>query len=122
MRRDPGRERDWDRGGVAADVSNVTPLRPSTARGAEGAPAAQQSTLFDSPAVPLAAEPERTLAQAPLPEEPAALDLASAEDFMSPFEDEMDVPAFLRRGRERARRPAEDEDIEAPAFLRRSAD
>jgi hypothetical protein len=41
---------------------------------------------------------------------------------MSPFEDEMDVPAFLRRKTERTRRLLEEEDIEAPAFLRRSAD
>ena len=37
---------------------------------------------------------------------------------MSPFEeDELDVPAFLRRGGQ-----AEEEDENEPAFLRRSAD
>jgi hypothetical protein len=39
-------------------------------------------------------------------------------DFLSPFEDELDVPTFLRRN------PDEqgEEDRELPAFLRRSAD
>ncbi len=40
-----------------------------------------------------------------------------ARDFVSPFaEDELDVPAFLRRKRRR------NEDSDEPAFLRRSAD
>jgi len=81
-----------------------------------------QPTLFEdsAPPVVLQAEPERMLA--PVPAEPEAEELARPEDFMSPYEDEMDVPAFLRRKAERARRAAEEEDIEAPAFLRRSAD
>ena len=43
---------------------------------------------------------------------------ASGDDWISPFEDELDVPTFLRRrGTEE-----DDEERESPAFLRRSAD
>jgi len=123
MRRDPGRDRNFD----APDVSNVTPLRREASRPAEGAPAAIQSTLFEEPATPplppaALIEPEPPRASAPMAVEPAAEELVRPEDFMSPFEDEMDVPAFLRRKKERARRQLEEEDIEQPAFLRRSAD
>ncbi len=117
MRRDSGRDRDLD----AADVSNVTPLRREPPRPAEGVTATAQSELFEEPAVPVAApEPLRPMPQAAA--EPMAEALARPEDFMSPFEDEMDVPAFLRRNKERGRRLVDEEDIEAPAFLRRSAD
>ncbi len=37
--------------------------------------------------------------------------------FESPYEDELDVPTFLRRSKDE-----EDDDRELPAFLRRSAD
>ncbi len=117
MRRSPDRDRDIDADGV----SNVTPLRREASRPAEGAPAALQSNLFEEPAAPVA-EPEPVVLVQPVALEPLAEELARPEEFMSPFEDEMDVPAFLRRKTERARRLAEDEDIEAPAFLRRSAD
>jgi hypothetical protein len=42
----------------------------------------------------------------------------SGDDWISPFEDELDVPTFLRR------RGAEEDEEERdrPAFLRRSAD
>ncbi|MBW2400419.1 MAG: hypothetical protein JRG80_14250, partial [Deltaproteobacteria bacterium] len=51
--------------------------------------------------------------------EPPLLDLdGGGSEFVSPFEDELDVPTFLR-----ARGKAENEDeAEKPAFLRRSAD
>ncbi len=41
----------------------------------------------------------------------------NAVDFASPFEDELDTPAFLRR-----RQGADEEDTEEPAFLRRAQD
>lgn len=119
MRRDPGR--DWEVS-ATTDVSNVMPLRPAPGRPAEGAPAATQSPLFEEPALPVAREPEPERTLAPVAAAPEAEELARPEDFMSPYEDEMDVPAFLRRKNERTRRAAEDEDMEAPAFLRRSAD
>ena len=52
-------------------------------------------------------------ADAPVGEHPSA-----ASDWMSPFDDELGVPTFIRRGGHRD----EDEEIEDPAFLRRSAD
>jgi hypothetical protein len=39
---------------------------------------------------------------------------------MSPFEDELDVPTFLRRGGKAEE--DDEEEREKPAFLRRSAD
>jgi cell division protein FtsZ len=127
IRRDPGRDRDLDTG----ELSNVMPLRREASRTADGAPAAMQPALFEESALPVAApKPVRPVAPAgfePAANSPAAREfaveeLARPEDFMSPFEDEMDVPAFLRRKTERTRRLLEEEDIEAPAFLRRSAD
>jgi cell division protein FtsZ len=47
---------------------------------------------------------------------------AHAPEFVSPFEDEYDVPAFLRKRRATAEPRGKDEDEELPAFLRRSAD
>jgi hypothetical protein len=67
-----------------------------------------------SPAAENISEPSRAgAAETPL------LDLdGGAAEFMSPFEDELDVPTFLR-----TRGKAENEDeAEEPAFLRRSAD
>jgi hypothetical protein len=46
-----------------------------------------------------------------------AEDLAtSGTDFASPFEDELDTPAFLRR------RDEDEDDRDTPAFLRRAQD
>jgi cell division protein FtsZ len=45
-------------------------------------------------------------------------DESVAGDFVSPFEDELDVPTFIRRGGH----TETDEDADEPAFLRRSAD
>jgi cell division protein FtsZ len=79
--------------------SNVRPLHrdappPSTAPAAEAAAPVAESR-------PPTPAPRQTTA-----------------DFLSPFEDELDVPTFLRRN------PDEqgEEDRELPAFLRRSAD
>jgi hypothetical protein len=52
-----------------------------------------------------------------LPELPLAT--GARDEFVSPFEDELDVPTFLRRSRHAG---DEEEDRELPAFLRRSAD
>ncbi len=61
--------------------------------------------------IPMEGEPATTL--------PSAEELAKPEEFVSPFEDELDVPAFLRRGR---KDDDSEEDRELPAFLRRQAD
>jgi len=55
-------------------------------------------------------------------EEPETHEAVSEWPVDSPFEDELDVPTFLRN-RNRTRGAADDEDaFEDPAFLRRSAD
>ena len=50
---------------------------------------------------------------------PSAEELAKNADFVSPFEDELDVPTFLRRNKKDGK---SEENRELPAFLRRSAD
>jgi cell division protein FtsZ len=85
------RERPSERGGVA----ELRPLRREA-----GAP-------------PPAAAREQGSAEARRGPEPGG------DGFVSPFEDELDVPTFLRRRREEG---ATEEDREVPAFLRRSAD
>jgi cell division protein FtsZ len=96
------------RGRDARDVrderasGNVTPIRPY----AEPAP------------MSASAEPSR-------PQQPPLIETAPersrpSPDWISPYEDELDVPTFLRRGG-RAEKD-EEEEREQPAFLRRSAD
>jgi cell division protein FtsZ len=94
-RRERGREPERDRGSVA----ELRPLRRE-APVAVPPPAARE-------AAPPPAAPQRSAAE------------PKAEDFVSPFEDELDIPTFLRRRREEA---SADDDREVPAFLRRSAD
>jgi cell division protein FtsZ len=50
---------------------------------------------------------------------PSAEGSERPEEFVSPFEDELDVPTFLRRNKKDRE---SEEDRELPAFLRRSAD
>jgi cell division protein FtsZ len=96
------RGRDRDRLGDLEERGNVTPLR-------------REPVPLERPAIA-----ER--APVPLPEAfvpPAPAPAAASEEWMSPFEDELDVPTFLRR------KDAADDDVEdrdRPAFLRRSAD
>ena len=82
---------------------NVTPLRLEPVPLDNRLPAAEQRPG------PLRAGPADT----PVRERPT-----ETSDWMSPFDDELDVPTFIRRGGHRD----EDEEIEEPAFLRRSAD
>jgi cell division protein FtsZ len=87
---------------------NVTPLRREPPA-AEPAPISAETRSESIPVTvpgPDVAEPA-----------PAA---GQDESFVSPFEDELDVPTFLRR--QGATEDDEDEDRETPAFLRRSAD
>jgi cell division protein FtsZ len=99
MRR--GRDRERERHVEVEDRGNVTPLRREPIPlerpiSAERAPLAPQEVLVPPPAA-----------------------AASSEEWMSPFEDELDVPTFLRRKDAAA---DEEEERERPAFLRRSAD
>ncbi len=86
------------------DLANVTPLR----RDPEPPPG-NRMPAAESGYAPRAEAPP------PPPSAPSAPP-ATHDDFVSPFEDELDVPTFLRR------RAEDDEDRETPAFLRRSAD
>jgi cell division protein FtsZ len=90
------------------EFANVRPLRREPAAVAEPGPAAAERRV--EPAPPPAA-PERQ--PAPETEWPK-----SPEDWLSPFEDELDVPTFIRRSTEKGK----TEDRERPTFLRRSAD
>jgi cell division protein FtsZ len=84
------------------DRSNVTPLRRE--------PAVVEHVPVSAEAL---APPPQAAAPEPAPPRPQR-----SEDWLSPFEDELDVPTFLRkRGDE-----DDDEDRDKPAFLRRSAD
>jgi cell division protein FtsZ len=82
------------------ELSNVMPLRSPAREQREPVPAAQADA---APSAERVAEP--------------VANAASQEEFLSPFEDELDVPAFLRK-RDKSR----VDDREQPAFLRRSAD
>jgi cell division protein FtsZ len=102
------RGRDRDAGLDAHD--NVTPLRRESAA-SERAPASAEHA---QPA-PVGAAAEQPSMLEPPASEPAR----QSDEWMSPFEDELDVPTFIRRGGA----PEDgEEDREEPAFLRRSAD
>jgi cell division protein FtsZ len=81
-------------------------------------------SLDSEPLAPPLSQPEPTPTPAPAALAPISDDSASSmasagtDDFVSPFEDELDVPAFLRR----RRGEEEEDDTELPAFLRRQAD
>ncbi len=113
---DDGRVRVGER---SPRVEPAEALRPLEAPGA-----AEPAPL----AAPLAAEagPDRPEADAGLratgAERPSAEAIASADGFVSPYEDEYEVPTFLRRRRRDESPASSEEDREAPAFLRRSAD
>jgi cell division protein FtsZ len=102
--RDPGgKRRVFDRYDEPAPIpaDNVMSLRPEPA---------------EADMQPVAEEPMR--APQPPTEQITAEDMANAGlDFKSPFEDELDTPAFLRR-----QRTSEEEDPDEPAFLRRAQD
>ena len=96
---------------TAESRSNVMPLRreappapqaPAPAASAERAPASEGQLDLGSAVREQAREPRRR----------------GGDDFVSPFEDELDVPTFIRRGGH----PENDDEAEEPAFLRRSAD
>ena len=86
---------------------NVTPLRREAPPVHSPAPAAGERTVPGQPEAP----PAETATP------PLEVGRPVQEDFLSPFEDELDVPTFIRRGQ-----PSDDEDRDEPAFLRRSAD
>jgi cell division protein FtsZ len=93
--------------------ANVTPLRRD--EGAEPAPISVQQPPAPTPAPEPVPAPEQTSMPLPEPEGQAA----QAEEWLSPFEDELDVPTFIRKGQSTG---DDDDDRDTPAFLRRSAD
>ena len=97
--------------------SNVTPLRfdssPEPAPEREPAAAAPPAQTTMLPA----ATADEIAAPTTVPEPPQG-QAGAGEDWMSPFEDELDVPTFLRRSGSED----DEEDRDKPAFLRRSAD
>ena len=105
---DDGRMRRPLPGQTAESRSNVMPLRREAAAAQAPAPAASAER---------ASEGQLDLAGAS--REPAReTRRRGGDDFVSPFEDELDVPTFIRRGGH----PETDDEAEEPAFLRRSAD
>jgi len=98
------RDRDEEKRESYPALGNVTPLRPDPVPAP--APTARVVPVEEPPAreAPVSAEPK------------PALDLSFSEsDFESPFEDELDTPAFLRR----RVREDDEEDRETPTFQRR---
>jgi len=113
MRR--GRDRE-----VLIDDGKVTPLRREPVP-VERAPMIAEREIARAEQTSML-PPARSSHAAPAPQasrNPQGRDAAaSGDDWISPFEDELDVPTFLRRrGSEE-----EEEERETPAFLRRSAD
>jgi cell division protein FtsZ len=107
-----------------ADLANVTPLRRDpeplreTGPVAEALPGADPEAGVSKPPLP-AADPAASSSSPPPGgwwRETGERGAPPEERFLSPFEDELDVPTFLRR------RDDDEEDRETPAFLRRSAD
>jgi len=102
VRRSPDREH---RPATAPPVANVRPLHPEPGVSVAPGPAARVVPVSERPAE---AEPAH----------PDAAAEADTGDFASPFEDELDTPAFLRR----RMRESEEEDHETPTFQRRAQD
>jgi cell division protein FtsZ len=106
------RERERQRREPPAESENVKPIgrdpapAPATSPRAELQPLARQPQ--PAPAVQRAAAPVVSIHE------------AAQVDFQSPFDDEYDVPAFLRKRRAEPRGDKDEEEL--PAFLRRSAD
>ncbi|MGE4605424.1 MAG: cell division protein FtsZ [Myxococcota bacterium] len=79
--------------------ANVTPLRPEPALASESSaslpPAAAHETPAQSEFREIETQPSAQLAD---PREPQTTrDLETGDEFVSPFDDELDIPTFLRR-------------------------
>jgi cell division protein FtsZ len=108
-----GREGYRSREPRSEERGNVTPIRPY----AEPAPISAAETRAPLQGTLLEPAPERERER-----ERGERDRSrpSPADWISPYEDELDVPTFLRRGGQAEK--DEEEEREQPAFLRRSAD
>jgi cell division protein FtsZ len=98
----------------AEETTYVQPIRREPALAPASRAEAEAPVRHSEPEAAPAAPPRNAAPVVPLH------DAARAGDFVSPFEDEYDVPAFLRKRRAEPRRDEDDDEL--PAFLRRSAD
>ncbi len=120
MRRD---DRDRRPAPVIEEAGKVMPLRREPVPVEHAPTSAEQTTMLPPAPAPVAEPAPAAPAPAPVASpvhagEPPR-DGRNEDDWMSPFEDELDVPTFLRR---RGGEDDEEEDRDTPAFLRRSAD
>jgi cell division protein FtsZ len=103
--------RGRDSGRRAEDAPNVTRLRRDPVPLEDRLPAAEDRV-----------EPAQAILEVEDPAPAERYEVGAGqehhEDWVSPFDDELDVPTFLRRDKRRDG----DDDREEPAFLRRSAD
>ena len=107
----PDRSERAPRSAPASESVTVQPIRrePAAAPAAPRAECVLQAEVEEAPAPP----PRASAPVVPIHD-------AAQPEFVSPFEDEYDVPAFLRK-RRAAPAPSTDDD-ELPAFLRKTAD
>lgn len=107
-----GRGRDRDVRERPSDMGNVRPLRRDETRPAAPVAEIVEEAAFEPP-LPAASARDASATRASSRGEPQQ---PAPDNFDSPFDDEYEEPAFLRKRRR------EDADREEPAFLRRSAD
>jgi cell division protein FtsZ len=106
------RERERQRREPPAESANVQPIGRDPAPAPAAGPRAELQPLARQP------QPAPAVQRAAAPV--VSIHEAAQVDFQSPFDDEYDVPAFLRKRRAEPRGDKDEEEL--PAFLRRSAD
>jgi cell division protein FtsZ len=116
----PGRRTQADDyGHEQLEIENVTPISREVPVAAPLEPVTTMEQLAPIPGHERLPAHERPEAQPQAPAQSQTQELAkSGVDFASPFDDELDTPAFIRRGATEG----DDEDREIPAFLRRAQD
>jgi cell division protein FtsZ len=107
--RDSRGSRALERPGAERDLGNVMSLHAET-------PAPELRPVAESPQPPAQAASSPAIESAPTAMSAEEM-AASGADFASPFEDELDTPAFLRR-----RGVSEEDERDTPTFLRRAQD
>jgi cell division protein FtsZ len=106
------RERERQRREPPAESANVQPIGRDPAPAPAAGPRAELQPLARQP------QPAPAVQRAAAPV--VSIHEAAQVEFQSPFDDEYDVPAFLRKRRAEPRSDKDEEEL--PAFLRRSAD
>jgi cell division protein FtsZ len=116
----PPRRRSYEDEIVQAPLTapdNVTSLRPEPEIAQPVASQSVDREYVAQPERPAEQTSDMDLAPIPVSADEMAQAEASAGEFTSPFEDELDTPAFLRR-----RQTEREEDQEEPELLRRAQD